>query len=75
MRLHCGSYRYSVRTSGEAVGVIIREIIDLYVSVFFIGAKLQLIFKPNANFFVKVKFLTNHVIFVIKRKFFNLKRR
>jgi hypothetical protein len=53
--------------------VIIREIIVLYVSIFFIGAKLQLIFKPNAKFFVKVKFLTNQAIFVIKRKIFNLK--
>ncbi|MDR6845792.1 hypothetical protein [Flavobacterium granuli] len=68
IRLHYGGYSYSIRTSGEVVGVIIREIIVLYVSVFFIGAKVQFFFKSNANFFVKVKFLTNRVIFVIKKK-------
>jgi len=68
IRLHYGGYSYSIRTSGEVVGVIIREIIVLYVSVFFIGAKVHLFFKPNAKFFVKVKFLTNHVVFVIKKK-------
>ncbi|HEU4788762.1 MAG TPA: hypothetical protein VFS71_03680 [Flavobacterium sp.] len=68
IRLHYGGYSYSIRTSGEVVGVIIREIIVLYVSVFFIGAKVQFFFKPNAKFFVKVKFLTNQAIFVIKKK-------
>ena len=68
IRLHYGGYSYSIRTSGEVVGVIIREIIVLYVSLFFIGAKVHLFFKPNAKFFVKVNFLTNRVIFVIKRK-------
>ncbi|PVX47384.1 hypothetical protein C8C85_3324 [Flavobacterium sp. 103] len=68
IRLHYGGYSYSIRTSGEVVGVIIREIIVLYVSLFFIGAKVHLFFKPNAKFFVKVKFLTNHTIFVIKKK-------
>ena len=68
MRLHYGSYSYSIRTSGEVVGVIIREITVLYVSIFFIGAKLQLFFKPNGKFFVKVKFLTNQYVFVIKKK-------
>lgn len=68
IRLHYGGYSYSIRTSGEVVGVIIREIIVLYVSVFFIGAKVHIFFKPNAKFFVKVKFLTNQSIFVIKKK-------
>lgn len=68
IRLHYGGYSYSIRTSGEVVGVIIREIIVLYVSVFFIGAKVQFFFKSNTNFFAKVKFLTNQSIFVIKKK-------
>lgn len=68
IRLHSGGYSYSIRTSGEVLGVIIREITVLYVSIFFIGAKLHLFFKPNAKFFVKVKFLTNQAIFVIKNK-------
>lgn len=68
IRLHNGSYSYSIRTSGEVLSVIIREITVLYVSIFFIDAKLQLFFKPNAKFFVKVKFLTNQAIFVIKKK-------
>jgi hypothetical protein len=53
--------------------VIIREIIVIYVPVFFIGANLQLFFKPNAKFFVKVKFLTNQVVFVLKKKFIYFK--
>ena len=53
--------------------MIIREIIVIYVSVFFNGAKVHLFFKPNAIFFVKVKFLTNRVIFVIKKKILNQK--
>ena len=70
MRLHYGSYSYSIRTSGEAVGVIIREINVIYVSIFFIGANLQLFFLPQVNFFVKVKFLTNPIVFVIKNKIY-----
>ena len=68
IRLHYGSYSYSIRTSGEVVGVIIREIIVLYVSLFFIGAKVHIFFKPSTKFFVKVNFLTNQAIFVIKKK-------
>jgi hypothetical protein len=49
IRLHNGGYNYSIRTSGEVLSVIIREITVLYVSIFFIGAKLQLFFKSNAK--------------------------
>ena len=69
IRLHYGGYSYSIRTSGEVLGVIIREITVLYVSIFFIGAKLQLFSKSNAKKYTKVKFLTNRVVFVIKKKF------
>jgi hypothetical protein len=69
IRLHNGGYSYSIRTSGEVLSVIIREITVLYVSIFFIGAKLQLILKAKAKNFIKVKFLTNRMVFVIKRKF------
>ncbi len=69
MWLHYGSYSYSIRTSGEVVGVIIREINVIYVSIFFIDAKLQLFFNSNAKKSIKVKFLTNRVVFVIKKKF------
>jgi hypothetical protein len=41
---HCGGYSYSIRTSGEVVGVIIREIIVEYVTLFFIGANLHYFF-------------------------------
>jgi hypothetical protein len=68
IRLHNGGYSYSIRTSGEVLSVIIREITVLYVSIFFIGAKLQFFFQPNMNYFAKVNFLTNTVIFVLKKK-------
>ncbi|MBF4472309.1 MULTISPECIES: hypothetical protein [Flavobacterium] len=42
IRLHNGGYNYSIRTSGEVLSVIIREITVLYVFIFFIGAKVQL---------------------------------
>ncbi|REH00813.1 hypothetical protein [Flavobacterium aquicola] len=44
IRFHNGGYNYSIRTSGEVLSVIIREITVLYVSIFFIGAKVRLIF-------------------------------
>ena len=66
IRLHNGGYSYSIRTSGEVLSVIIREITVLYVSIFFIGAKLQLFFKNKCYFFVKVRFSTNRIGFVIK---------
>jgi len=68
LRLHNGGYDYSIRTSGEAVGVIIREIIVIYVSVFFIGAKIQLFFNQRLNFFCKNKILTKRNVFVYKTK-------
>jgi len=63
---------YSIRTSGEAVGVIIREIIVIYVSVFFIGAKLQLFFQNKCKKKYKSQFLTNRGAFVIKKKIYIL---
>ena len=68
IRLHSGGYSYSIRTSGEVLSVIIREITVLYVSKFFIGANLQLFLKSNCKIFAKAKFLTNRTVFVIKRK-------
>lgn len=47
---------YSIRTSGEVVSVIIREIIVIYVSLFFIGANLQLIFNKRQIFPQKSNF-------------------
>jgi hypothetical protein len=58
-KLHYGGYSYSIRTSGEVVGVFIREIDVLYVVVLFIGAKVQLNLERRVVFFAKVKFLTN----------------
>ncbi len=56
IRLHYGGYSYSIRTSGEVLSVIIREITVLYVSIFFIGAKLQLFSKANSKIFCKSQF-------------------
>ena len=67
IRLHNGGYSYSIRTSGEVLSVIIREITVLYVSIFFIAANLRLILKSKAKKNIKVKFLTNKVVFVIKK--------
>jgi len=59
IRLHSGGYSYSIRTSGEVLSVIIREITVLYVSKFFIGANLQLFLNSKAKIFKKVNFITN----------------
>lgn len=65
-RLHNGDYNYSIRTSGEVLSVVIREITVLYVSIFFIGAKLQFFLKSYIKKIIKVNFLTNRIVFVIK---------
>jgi len=56
IRLHNGGYSYSIRTSGEVLSVIIREITVLYVSIFFIGAKVQLFLISKAKNFYKSQF-------------------
>ena len=68
MLLHYGSYSYSIRTSGEAVGVIIREINVIYVSIFFIGANLQLFFKTEIDFFCKSQIFNKSSCFCNKKE-------
>jgi len=45
-----GNYSYSIRTSGEVVGLFIREIEVICKLVLFIGAKLQLFLLYNIVF-------------------------
>lgn len=66
IRLHSGGYNYSIRTSGEVLSVIIREITVLYVSIFFIAQKYNYFLKRNIKFFIKTTFLTKTLVFVTK---------
>ena len=49
-KTRCGYYNYSIRTSGEAVGLFVRDIEVIGTLILFMVAKIQLFFKRKACF-------------------------
>lgn len=57
---------YSIRTSGEAVGLFVRDIEVICTLILFMGAKIQLFCKYNARFAFCNKILIQCLFFINK---------
>ena len=52
-----GNYNYSIRTSGEVVGLFVREIGVIFILLLFIGAKVNIFWLRNVDFVFSNKIL------------------